>query len=84
MTLVTLIGLLAGTCTTVAFLPQVLKTWKTKSTQDVSLEMFIIFCIGVSLWLIYGLLLQDLPIIIANVLTLILASIILGFKLKYR
>ncbi|NJK37471.1 MAG: SemiSWEET transporter [Oscillatoriales cyanobacterium RM1_1_9] len=83
MTLITAIGLLAGTLTTLAFIPQVIKTWKSKSAEDVSLEMFVIFCLGVFLWLIYGFLLQDIPIMIANLVTLILASTILGFKLKY-
>ena len=84
MNLITVIGLLAGTLTTIAFLPQVIKTWKTKSTRDVSLEMFAIFCSGVLLWIIYGVLIKDLPLVLANVVTLSLASIILGFKLKYR
>jgi MtN3 and saliva related transmembrane protein len=84
MTLITAIGLLAGALTTVAFLPQVIKTWKTKSTRDVSLGMFVMFCTGVFLWIIYGALIGDLPIVAANIVTLSLASTILFFKLKYR
>lgn len=81
---ITILGLVAATLTTVAFLPQLIKTWKSKSAKDVSLGMLITFCIGVFLWLIYGIYLQALPIILANLLTLIFNLIILGFKIKYR
>ena len=81
---VTIIGLLAGTLTTIAFLPQVIKTWKTKSTKDISLGMFLTFCTGVLLWIIYGILVKDIPVVIANIATLSLASTILWFKLKYK
>lgn len=84
MNIVTIIGLLAGSLTTIAFLPQVIKTWKTKSTKDVSLIMFLTFCTGVSLWIVYGFLEKDLPVLMANIVTFLLASIILGFKLKYK
>ncbi|WP_413166498.1 SemiSWEET transporter [Capilliphycus salinus ALCB114379] len=84
MDFTTAIGLLAGSLTTIAFLPQVIKTWKTKSTRDVSLEMFVIFCTGVFLWIVYGALIGDLPVVAANIVTLSLASTILFFKLKYR
>lgn len=83
MELVTIIGLIAGSLTTVSFLPQVIKTWRSKSAKDISLSMFLSFCIGVLLWIIYGLLLGELPIIIANFITLILAGTILFFKFKY-
>jgi len=79
----TIIGLLAGTFTTLAFLPQVIKTLKLKETKDLSLWMYIILCTGVFLWLVYGLLIKDLPIIAANSISLILAVIILSSKLKY-
>ena len=65
------IGFFAALCTTIAFLPQALKVWKTKSTKDISLYMFIIFTIGVFSWLVYGIIISDLPIILANVVTLI-------------
>jgi len=84
MNIVTGIGLLAGSLTTIAFLPQAIKTWKTKSTRDVSLGMFITFCTGVLLWIIYGLLIEDLPVLMTNIVTFILASTILWFKLKYK
>lgn len=81
---ITILGLVAATLTTVAFLPQMIKTWRAKSAKDVSLGMLITFCIGVFLWLIYGIYLQALPIILANLLTLIFNLIILGLKIKYR
>lgn len=84
MELVTIIGLMAGSLTTISFLPQVIKTWRSRSAKDLSLSMFLSFSIGVLLWLIYGILLQDLPIIISNLITLILAGTILYFKLKYE
>ena len=79
-----LIGFFAAFCTTIAFLPQVIKVYKTRSTKDISLSMFLIFTTGVLCWLIYGVLIVDLPIIIANIVTLILSLIILAFKIKYK
>jgi len=81
---VNVIGLAAGSLTTVAFLPQVIKTWKSGSAKDLSLGMFSFFCLGVLLWLIYGLLTNDIPVIAANLATLILASTILFFKLRFK
>ncbi|MEQ9301103.1 MAG: SemiSWEET transporter [Cyclobacteriaceae bacterium] len=75
------LGLFAGMLTTISFLPQAIKTWKTKSAKDLSLEMFLIFCMGVLLWLIYGMLLGNVPIILTNSLTIMLAGSILYFKL---
>ena len=80
----TLIGLAAGFCTTIAFLPQAIKTWKTKSAKDLSLGMYSIFCSGVILWLTYGILISDIPIILTNVATLTLALSILYFKLSFK
>ncbi len=81
---VTLLGLVAGTLTTIAFVPQFLKTWKSKSAQDVSLGMLVIFCTGVFLWLLYGIFLGALPIILANAVTLVLTGAILFLKVRYR
>jgi len=78
------LGLTAGILTTIAFVPQVFKTWKTKSTKDISLGMFISFSIGVFLWLIYGICLKATPIIIANTLVLILSAIMIYLKIKYK
>lgn len=79
-----LLGLIAGGCTTIAFLPQVIKTWKSRSAKDLSLSMFSIFCLGVTLWLVYGFMVHDIPVIVANMLTLMLASTLLFFKLRFR
>lgn len=79
-----LLGMIAGILTTVAFLPQVVKTWKSRLAKDLSLGMFSIFCLGVLLWLIYGLLVSDLPIILANLVTLVLALTLLVFKLSFK
>ncbi len=78
------IGFIAAFCTTFAFLPQAVKVWKTKSTKDISLYMFIIFTTGVFSWLMYGIIISDLPIILANAVTLILSIFILIYKLKYK
>ena len=78
------LGLLAATLTTSAFLPQMLKTWKTKSARDVSYTMLITFILGVFLWLIYGFYRGDVAIILANGITLILNLMILWLKIKYR
>jgi MtN3 and saliva related transmembrane protein len=77
------LGLVAGALTTIAFLPQAMKTWKSKSAEDLSLGMLASFSTGVLLWLIYGMLIDSLPIIIANAVTLLLASTNLTLKLKY-
>lgn len=82
--MIQLLGLVAGACTTIAFLPQVLKTWKSRSAKDLSLGMFSIFSLGVFLWLVYGFLVQDIPVIAANMVTLMLASTLLVFKLRYK
>lgn len=84
MSFILLLGLTAATLTTIAFIPQVIKTWKTKSADDLSLGMYSIFCTGVLLWLIYGILIEDIPVIAANTVTLILALTILFFKFFYK
>lgn len=84
MDAITVLGLLAGTLTTISFVPQVVKTWRTKSAHDFSLGMLLTFSIGVFLWLLYGIWLNALPVIIANAVTLVLSSLILLFKLKFQ
>ncbi|MBD2119466.1 SemiSWEET transporter [Trichocoleus sp. FACHB-262] len=84
MDAVTLLGLVAAALTTTAFLPQLLKTWRSKSAKDVSLWMLITFSIGVFLWLIYGVYIQSLPVIIANSVTFVLSSINLILKIRYE
>lgn len=84
MNSLTILGLVAGTLTTIAFLPQVVKTWQSKSAKDFSFGMLITFSVGVFLWLVYGLYKNELPIILANLITFALNSIIIVLKLKYR
>ncbi len=78
----TLLGYLAGFLTTAAFVPQVWKTWKSKSAADLSLGMFIVFSLGVFCWLGYGIMISQAPVIFWNAITLILALAILLMKLK--
>ena len=79
----TYVGLTAGILTTISFLPQAVKTWKTKSTKDISLAMFLCFCFGVMLWVLYGFYTRNLPVFLANFATFILAFSILICKLRY-
>ena len=79
-----IIGFTAAFCTTTAFLPQVIKVIINKRTKDISLTMYILFLIGVSCWLTYGILKNDIPIIVANVITIIQNIIIIIMKLKYK
>ena len=84
MDTLTLLGLVAASLTTVSFVPQVLKIWKTKSAGDLSFAMFGTFCVGVVLWLVYGLMLQNLPIILSNLVTLTLCVTALSLMFRYR
>lgn len=84
MTYIDWIGTLGGIGTTVAFIPQMLKVWKNKETKDISLGMYLIYIFGIIMWLTYGILLNAYPIIIANIFSLIFASVVLIFKLKYK
>ncbi len=77
-------GLVAGICTTISFLPQVLKIWRTKSVYDISLLTYLIFTFGVANWLIYGLIIREKPIILANTVTLILCLLILIGIVKFK
>ncbi|QFY44136.1 hypothetical protein F6R98_17095 [Candidatus Methylospira mobilis] len=79
-----LIGLVAGTLTTVSFVPQVLKTWKSRSAKDISLGMFLMFSLGVALWLIYGIGISSMPVILANAITLVLAIGIILMKVTFK
>ena len=78
-----LIGAVAGTLSTIAFVPQAWRDWKTRSARDLSLPMYLIFTSGVALWLVYGVLLGAVPIIVCNGLTLVLAGTVLAMKLKF-
>ncbi|HVY08261.1 MAG TPA: SemiSWEET transporter [Burkholderiales bacterium] len=81
--LLDIVGLLAGLLTTIAFVPQVWKIYRTKSGRDISARMFSIFSIGIVLWLVYGFMLGQLPIILANAVTLVLSLTIIGLKVYY-
>ncbi|WP_147707269.1 SemiSWEET transporter [Microvirga massiliensis] len=83
MALLDYAGYAAALCTTSAYVPQVLRVWRTRSTQDISLRMFLVLVTGLSLWLVYGLWKGEIPLIAANSVTLMLASTILYFKIKH-
>ncbi len=84
MNWVTILGLIAATFTTVAFIPQAVKIIRTKHTKDISIVMYSMLIVGIILWLIYGIMIKELPIILTNSVTLIFTSIILVLKLKYK
>lgn len=83
MDIVFLLGVTAGLFTTAAFLPQVIKAHSTKQTKDLSVGMYILFTTGIVLWLIYGVLIMQAPIIMANIVSLLLSLYILILKLRY-
>lgn len=77
------IGSTAATCTTISFLPQLIRVWRRKSARDISLLMFLFFSFGVACWLVYGIGIGSGPVTTANALTLVLAVAILVLKLRY-
>ncbi|HEY9782634.1 MAG TPA: SemiSWEET transporter [Leptolyngbyaceae cyanobacterium] len=81
---ITTLGLIAGVLTTIAYLPQLIKTWQTKSAHDLSWSMLIVLCTGIILWLVYGFYIQNIPIIAANIVTFVFTSMILVLKIKYK
>jgi MtN3 and saliva related transmembrane protein len=81
-TFANLIGFLAATLTTIAFIPQVIKVWRTRSTRDVSIGMYTLFTAGVALWFCYGLMIGSWPVMAANAITLILAGLVLIMKIR--
>jgi len=83
MTSLTLLGLAAASLTTASFVPQATRVWRTRSTKDISLTMFTLMFIGIGLWLIYGVLRQDLPLIFANGITMLLAGSIVVAKIRF-
>ncbi|MBR9912253.1 MAG: glutathione synthetase [Gammaproteobacteria bacterium] len=78
-----MVGLVAGFCTTLSFLPQALQVIKTRNTTSISLMMYVVFVTGVTLWIIYGVLISSLPLLMWNFFTLLLAGTILRLKLRY-
>lgn len=81
---ITVLGLVAGAFTTVAFVPQAVRTWRAKSSSDLSLAMIALNSTGIFLWLVYGLYLRSFPIILANLVTFILLATVLVLTIKYR
>jgi MtN3 and saliva related transmembrane protein len=84
MEIITILGFVAATLTTLSFVPQVHKAWTSKRCADLSLGMLLAFGAGVFLWLVYGLLLRAAPIIVANLVTLTLILVLLYLKARYR
>ncbi len=83
MSEVTLLGLVAASFTTGSFVPQVVKSWRTRQTHDISLGTYLLLVVGNLLWLAYGLILRNPPLIVANIVTLTLALSILVLKIKH-
>ena len=81
---IALVGYVAGFLTTLAFVPQVLHIWRTRSARDISLHTFSAFTVGIFLWLVYGILKSEWPIVISNGITFVLAGAILAMKLRFR
>lgn len=84
MSALQLLGLAAGTITSITFLPQVIHIWKTKSAKDLSLQMLLLLILGVSMWLTYGILVKDAAIIYTNSMVLTMSLIMLYFKFKFK
>jgi MtN3 and saliva related transmembrane protein len=84
MHLITTLGFVAGTLTTLSFLPQVHKAWRTRSCDDLSMGMLLAFGVGVLLWMVYGLCLRAVPIIMANGVTLALIVVLIMLKARYQ
>ena len=79
-----ILGLVAGTITSITFIPQVVKIWQTKSAKDLSLMMLLLLMLGVILWLIYGLVVMSAAIIYTNSMVLAMSLIMLYFKLRFK
>ncbi|NMG83576.1 MAG: hypothetical protein GIS02_05155 [Methanosarcinales archaeon] len=84
MNLITILGLIAATCTTISFLPQAIKTIRSKHTKDLSFGMYAVLTIGVFLWFVYGIFIKDIPVILANGITLVFTATILCLIIKYK
>jgi MtN3 and saliva related transmembrane protein len=84
MTAIQLLGLAAGTITSITFVPQVLHIWKTKSAKDLSFTMLLLLIIGVVMWLTYGIIVKDAAIIYTNSMVLTMSIILLVFKIKFK
>lgn len=78
-----IIGLIAATITTSAFVPQVYKTWKTKDVEGLSLTMYSVFFVGVVLWVVFGYLINSISVFLANFITALLVLLLIIFKIRY-
>lgn len=78
-----IIGIVAGTCTSMSFIPQIVKILRTKQVRDISLRMYIVLTSGISLWLVYGILIKEFPIILANGAALVLCTTVIIAKIRY-
>lgn len=81
--LTTLIGLVAGVCTTAALVPQAVRVWRLKRADEIALSTFLLIAFGTAIWVVYGFLISSVPVILANAVTLVLALSIVGLKLTY-
>jgi MtN3 and saliva related transmembrane protein len=84
MDYIKILGLLAGTITSITFVPQVVHIWKTKSAKDISIIMLSLLIIGVSLWLTYGIIMKDVAIIYTNSMVLLMSLLMLYFKFRFK
>jgi MtN3 and saliva related transmembrane protein len=81
--LITLIGSIAAVCTTAAFVPQVIRVWRLKRAEEISLSTFLVLSIGSLVWLTYGLLISSIPVVVANGVTFVLVLTIVSLKLMW-
>jgi MtN3 and saliva related transmembrane protein len=81
---IVIVGYIAGALTTISFVPQLIKAWKMRETRDLSLAMLVLFGIGILLWILYGFWVDSLPIIAANVSTVVLILVLLFLKIRYK
>ena len=84
MSAIEILGLAAGTITSITFLPQVIQIWKTKSVKDLSLQMLLLLILGVGMWLTYGIIILNVAIIYTNSMVLTMSLIMLYFKWKFN
>ncbi|MBK7882787.1 MAG: SemiSWEET transporter [Chitinophagaceae bacterium] len=84
MNAIEILGMSAGTISSITFLPQVIKTWKSKSAKDISLWMFLLVTLSVIMWLVYGILIKSVPIIYTNSMVLMMSLIMLYFKFRFN
>ena len=78
------LGIAAGFCTTISLVPQIIKTYRTRHTEDLSIWMFCLLALGVAMWCVYGVLIRELPVVIANAITFVLVNYLIIMKLRYK